>query len=360
MFPTSIEEVQNRIDNIDPEKYARTRNYLDGSVTKLSPYISRGVISTSQVLHSVFSKGYDKWKLEKFVQELAWREFFQRTWQQKGDAIFQDIKEPVKAFQQTGIPEAVINGETGIHAIDRSIKDLYDTGYMHNHCRMYVASLTCNIAGTHWKHPAQWMYYHLLDGDLASNMLSWQWVAGTFSRKLYFCNQENINRYTKSVQHNTYLDRSYEEISEMEVPDSLLSITENKFETHLPSTPLPVIDKTLPTLIYNSYNLDPKWHKGENANRILLLEPNHYKKFPVSNKVMDFILELAKEIDNIQVYCGNFEELGIEEVIFKEHPLNQHLKGKMESREWLFPEPDYELGSFFSFWKKSEKYWKRF
>jgi deoxyribodipyrimidine photo-lyase len=360
MFPTSIEEIRKRIDCIDPENYARTRNFIDGSVTYLSPYISRGVISTSQVLHSVFSKGYDKWKLEKFVQELAWREFFQRTWQQKGDAILKDIKEPVRPFKQTGIPEAVINAETGIHAIDQSIKDLYETGYMHNHCRMYVASLTCNIARTHWKEPAEWMYYHLLDGDLASNMLSWQWVSGTFSKKLYFCNQENINRYTKSSQQNTYLDKSYDEISEMDVPDSLLCINEKEFNTILPSTPLPVIDKNLPTLIYNNYNLDPIWHKGENANRILLLEPDHFKRFPVSSKVLNFILELAKDIEEIQVYSGNFEELGLEDVIFKEHPLNGHYKGKAESREWLFPEPDYELGSFFSFWKKSEKIWKRF
>lgn len=360
MFPTQVEEIKKRIDTIDPEIYARTRNYIDGSVTYLSPYISRGVISTSQVLHSVFSRGYNKWKLEKFVQELAWREFFQRTWQQKGDAIFQDIHEPLRKFERSGIPEAVIHANTGIHAIDQSIKDLYETGYMHNHCRMYVAALTCNIARIHWANPAGWMYYHLLDGDLASNMLSWQWVSGTFSKKLYFCNQENINRYTKTNQQNTYLDKSYEEISEMEIPLSLSGITENLFESHLPSTPHPVIDKTLPTLVYNSYNLDPMWHKGERANRILILEPDHFKRFPVSNKVLNFILELAKQIENIQVYFGKFEELGIEEVIFKEHPLNQHYRGKAESREWLFPEPDYELGSFFSFWKKSEKYWKKF
>ncbi|MGZ5254182.1 MAG: FAD-binding domain-containing protein [Flavitalea sp.] len=360
MFPTKSEDIQKKINAIDPEKYARTRNYLDGSVTYLSPYISRGVISTNQVLHSVLSNGYDKWKMEKFVQELAWREFFQRTWQQKGDKIFQDIKEPVREFKQSGIPIAISNATTGIHAVDRCINDLYENGYMHNHCRMYVASITCNIARTHWEHPAKWLYYHLFDGDLASNMLSWQWVAGTFSKKLYFCNQENINRYTRTSQQDTYLDKSYEEISEMKVPDTLLEVTEERFEIYLPSTPFPVIDENLPTLIYNSYNLDPIWHKGEKANRVLLLEPNHFSRFPISEKVLNFILNLAKEIEGIQLYCGRFEDLKMNDVIFKEHPLNGHYKGKAESRDWLFPEPDFELNSFFSFWKKSEKYWKRF
>ncbi len=360
MFPTQYPEVLKRIESIDPIKYAKTRNYLDGSVTMLSPYISRGVISTKQVLESVLTKGYKKYEIEKFVQELAWREFFQRNWQQKGDAIFSDIYEPVRKFKRSGLPVSIQNASTGIKAIDKSILELYETGYMHNHCRMYVASITCNVASVHWKQPSAWMYYHLYDGDLASNTLSWQWTAGTFSRKLYFSNQENINRYTKSEQSGTFLDKSYEELESTEIPDSLSSITENVLLTELPETPLPVIDRNLPTLVYNSYNLDPCWHKGEKANRILLLEPDHFNKFPVSRKVLRFIWDLAREIEGIQLYCGKLDDLHTGKMIYKEHPLNAHYKGIAEQRDWLFPAPDSELTSFFAFWKKSEKYWKRF
>ena len=79
------------------------------------------------------------------------------------------------------MPKAVVEANTTIDAIDEAINELYQNGYMHNHMRMYLASLCCNIAKCHWKHPAKWMYFYLLDGDLASNTLSWQWVAGSNS-----------------------------------------------------------------------------------------------------------------------------------------------------------------------------------
>ncbi|MEO5685193.1 MAG: FAD-binding domain-containing protein [Chitinophagaceae bacterium] len=68
----------------------------------------------------------------------------------------------------------IAGAKTGITAIDEQITLLYETGYMHNPVRMYLAGITCNIGKAHWLQPARWMYYHLLDGDLASNSLSWQ------------------------------------------------------------------------------------------------------------------------------------------------------------------------------------------
>lgn len=69
------------MDNVNPVQYAKTRNFIDGAVTYLSPYISRGVISVKQVMETVFQKGYKSYQIEKFLQELAWREYFQRVWQ---------------------------------------------------------------------------------------------------------------------------------------------------------------------------------------------------------------------------------------------------------------------------------------
>mgnify|MGYP006195700273 CR=1 FL=1 len=68
---------------------------------------------------------------------------------------------------------------------------------------MYLAAMVCNNAKSHWLTPARWMYYHLLDGDLASNALSWQWVAGTFSHKKYIANQQNINKYLFNEHYKT-------------------------------------------------------------------------------------------------------------------------------------------------------------
>ena len=86
---------------------------------------------------------------------------------------------------------------------------------MHNHLRMYVASIVCNVAQSHWINPARWMYYYLLDADWASNSLSWQWVAGSNSNKKYFANQDNINKYCLTTQKGTFLDLDYQKISKI-------------------------------------------------------------------------------------------------------------------------------------------------
>ena len=92
----------------------------------------------------------------------------------------------------TNIPYEIKHAETGISAIDKIISSLYKTGYIHNHARLWLASFMVHIYKISWKSGASWMYSHLLDGDLASNFLSWQWVAGTFSSKPYLFNSANM------------------------------------------------------------------------------------------------------------------------------------------------------------------------
>lgn len=359
-FPTNYASIIERIEQIDAKQYERTRNFINGAVTYLSPYIARGVIQLPQIKEIVVAK-YGRYVSEKLVQELAWREFFQRVWQHQQEAIFTDLKQTQIKVAHQSMPSNIEAANTGILAIDQAIKNLYSTGYMHNHARMYTAMLTCNVAQAHWLTPAKWMYYHLLDGDLASNMLSWQWVAGSFSSKKYYANQENINKYTGSQQYNTLLDHSYEALTNNDIPADLLGFHELNLRTELPSTPTPKIDPSLPTLVYNSYNLDPNWNKELNANRILLLEPAHFDKYPVSNKVIDFIIALAQEnINGIQLFTESFDSLYTitTNIIYKEHPLSNHYKGKMESRSWLFDQVHQYYGSFFSYWKKCERFYQ--
>lgn len=361
-FPTNYEAIIERIERINPNKYAKSRNFITGAVTYLSPYIARGVISLPQVKAIVTSK-FKFYESEKLLQELAWREYFQRQWQFHGDKLFIDVKQLQLNVAHYKVPEAIVQAKTTIDGIDTAIENLYETGYMHNHCRMYIAMLTCNISQAHWLQPAKWLYYHLLDGDLASNHFSWQWVAGSFSSKKYFANQENISRYTNSNQKNGYLATSYEEIATMPIPAVLEPIVDLNLQTNL-QEPTPIhLDATLPLLVYNSYNLDANWHKDEAANKVLLLEPSHFKAYPVSDKVLDFILQLAKEnIPNIQVFVGEFEELKVQfatessaSIYYKEHPTTQHYQGIEDNRDWLCPTVTGYFPSFFAYWKKAEK-----
>ena len=362
-FPTDYNAIQNRVDSIDPIAYSRTRNYLNGAVSYLSPYISRGVISTRQVFNSLFDKGFSIEQSQKLIQELAWREYFQRVWQQLEEDMFDDIRRKYTGVTNRKMPASVLQAKTGIESIDKGIRDLYETGYMHNHLRMYVASIICNIARSYWDEPSRWMYYHLLDGDIASNICSWQWVTGSFSGKQYFANQENINKYTGSRQQGTFLDRPYEDLPGINIPEELSNYSLPVLKTTLPEKKLPVLDKNLPLIIYTNYNLDPAWRKDTEANRILLLEPSHFKQFPVSEKVLDFILQLANNIEGIQVFAGEINELpGLQEfpaIYTKEHPAYKHLPGIKDERDWLFPEVKGFHHSFFSYWKKCEQQLKR-
>ncbi len=357
MFTLKYESILEKIQLIDPIRYSYNRNYLNGAVTRLSPYISRGVISTRQIYEGLIDKGYEPVRIEKFIQELAWRDYWQQLWVVKRTGIDDDIKSPQPLVVNSEMPENILNHCTGITAIDKGIKELYATGYIHNHLRMYVASLVCNIAKCNWKLAAKWMYFHLLDGDWASNALSWQWVCGTNSKKLYYANQENINTYCNTSQKNTFLDIPYENIHTLEIPEVLKAVSTPFLTSNLPESDPTEFDQTLPSLIYNFYNLDPLWRNDLLSNKILLLEPSLFKKYPVSKKSIEFCIKLGKaNIKDLKVFVGEFADLKARvnrKIYFKEHPINNY-EGQEDPRSWLTSVKG-EYNSFFSFWKKCKR-----
>lgn len=358
------EEILENLNAIDPVKYGKTRNYLDGAVTELSPYISRGVISTKIIVTSLFKRGYKFNELEPILKQLLWRDYFQRVWIHLKEDINKDIKSLQIDVESALMPKLIIDANTHITAIDDSINFLYTKGYMHNHARLYVASLCCNMAKCHWYVPAKWMYYHLLDADWASNALSWQWVAGTFSSKKYFANQENINKYSKFEQKNTILDKSYDELANIGKVAVLNNYDTPNLDCQLPETQPLSLDYNLPIYLYNFYNLDPVWDNTADANRVLLLEPEFFKQYPVSSYTIDFILQLSKQIKGIQLFVGSFNELYMMNknatFHFKEHPTNSHYKGIEHSRDWICEDINEYCPSFFNYWKKCLKQLKQY
>lgn len=353
-FPTNLSAVYERIDQFDPELYARTRNFVNGGVSYLSPYLSRGFITVPQVVQRLKDRGIGLEQAEKFIQELAWREFYTRTWFQKGDGIFEDIRHPQEGVLYSGMPAAVLEANTGIKALDSHFGAFFESGYLHNHLRMYLAAITCNVGKYHWQAPASWLYYHLLDGDLASNALSWQWCAGTFSNKLYYANQENINRYTGSQQTGTFLDVDYEDLPSQPIPEHLCRSVEAELAFTPPVTKPLDLQEGIPTFIYTHYTLDPTFHEGEESNRILVLEPSHFAKHPMAPKTMQFIYDLAENIPGIQIYYGEYASLNLKGV-FRDHPINAHFQGTREVHPTLAPGLQGEFNSFFSFWNKLSK-----
>lgn len=185
---------------IEPVRYAATRNDLNGAVTRLSPYLRHGVLSLAEVRDAALARVESPHLASKLVQELAWREYWRRVYGEIGAAVWRD-REPLKTGWRStryspDLPEEIERGETGLACMDAFARDLRETGYLHNHARMWVAAWVVHWRGVRWQAGARWFLRHLLDGDPASNNLSWQWVASTFSTKPYIFNRENLARYT--------------------------------------------------------------------------------------------------------------------------------------------------------------------
>lgn len=216
VFHASRQAALKQLGAIKPDRYDKTHHYLNGEVTFLSPWITHGFLSVREcvkAIHDQYGVGFDS----PLVFEFAWREFFKHVHQELGDAIFRDIQTAVWQGQYAEeMPHDILSGQTGVEPIDSGIRQLYETGYLHNHLRLWIASYVVHMRKVHWKTGADWMYAHLLDGDLASNHLSWQWVAGTFSTKPYVFNADNVKKYAGWLCcPNTVIDKSYEALEKI-------------------------------------------------------------------------------------------------------------------------------------------------
>ena len=194
---------EKALQTVDAASYAKSRNFLTGAVTRLSPYIRYGVLSLAEIRDKVMNRVQHQDEATKLINELGWRDYWQRLYAKLGDDIWKDT-EPYKTgystqdYAQT-LPDDIASGTTGLVCIDSFSRDLRSTGYLHNHGRMWIAAYMVHWRRIRWQVGASWFLTHLLDGDPASNNMSWQWVASTFSHKPYFFNRENLERYTEGV-----------------------------------------------------------------------------------------------------------------------------------------------------------------
>jgi deoxyribodipyrimidine photo-lyase len=351
-------EILAIIDAIDVEKYEQTRNHLTGAVSRLSPYITRGCITLPGVRDRLCAR-VSAHSARKFIQELMWREYFQRVWWQRGDQIFSDLKprDPSAWRHHEGV-EALLAGTTGVEVIDAGIRKLYETGYLHNHLRMWIAGLSANLARAHWYPMSRWMYYHLLDGDLASNTLSWQWVAGTLTGKPYdFC-QALINGCSLSRQRGTFLDVPREDFLTMAPPEVLLRTT--------PLSLTPPVRESRPLSsvrgqtvgLYHPFHLSPTWRPAL-ERQILVLEPAHFERFPVSPRVLSFICDQAKALlPRCEIHWGpvtSIQDLSLATAVWTQaHPTVTHFPGQHDPVSWLCPEVTATFPSFSAFWRVCE------
>lgn len=185
-------------------EYDKLRNFDYGignpckQVSGLSPYISAGVISEPYVLKKIFKKIK---KNNKFVDEVLWRTYW-KGWLETRSCVWEKYQEELFHIKEKELYShkdfiAALKGETNIVPFDDWLRQLLETGYLHNHVRMWFASIWIHYLGIPWQLGAELFLNNLLDADPAVNTLSWRWVAGlqTFGKK-YIATENNINKYT--------------------------------------------------------------------------------------------------------------------------------------------------------------------
>ncbi len=170
------------------------------NVSALSPYIRHRLIAEEEVLQAVLAK-HSMQAAEKFIQEIFWRSYFKGHLETR-PAIWTNYCRDLKSIKlQGGMQkafEAAIEGRTGFECFDAWVNELKEFGYLHNHTRMWFASIWIFTLRLPWQLGSDFMFRHLLDGDPASNTLSWRWVAGLHTKgKTYLARADNIETYTQ-------------------------------------------------------------------------------------------------------------------------------------------------------------------
>ena len=186
--------------------YSSKRNFDFGptnrsNISTLSPFIRKRILHEIEVIKHCLNK-YPYQKIEKFIQEVFWRVYW-KGWLEGRPIVWTNYKKSLKKINESdlGIKNEkyiqAINGKTGIECFDEWVNDLKKDGYLHNHSRMWFASIWIHTLELQWELGADFFLKHLLDGDPASNTLSWRWVAGIHTKgKMYLADENNIKKFT--------------------------------------------------------------------------------------------------------------------------------------------------------------------
>ena len=218
-FDASRAAALNKLNNFVEEnlaEYSKLRNFDFGpekrtNVSCLSPYITHGVINEREIIEKSLSK-FSFSKNEKFIQEVLWRTYW-KGWLELRPNVWTDylielnkIKEDFKDKQNYN---NAIEGKTNIECFNYWVNELKENNYLHNHTRMWFASIWIFTLELPWQLGAEFFMQHLYDGDAASNTLGWRWVAGVQTQgKHYLASEWNIKKFTNNRFNNIKLNEN--------------------------------------------------------------------------------------------------------------------------------------------------------
>ena len=220
-FEISREGALKQLDafiNSELANYSFKRNFDLGpkdksNVSCLSPYISHRLITEYEVAKTVLAK-FPYQKVDKYIQEIFWRVYW-KGWLELRPQVWTDFIEDLKGLKEDDNYKKAINGETQIECFNDWVKELKENNYLHNHTRMWFASIWIFTLNLPWQKGAEFFMKHLYDGDAASNTLSWRWVAGLQTKgKHYVAQSWNISKFTNNKYKNVKLNENASPITD--------------------------------------------------------------------------------------------------------------------------------------------------
>ena len=282
-FKTSRKEALEVLENyVEKEitNYNSKRNFDFGplnreNVSCLSPYITHRLITEYEVTKKVLSK-HPHQKVEKYIQEIFWRVYW-KGWLELRPKVWSDFIEDLKTIEENENYQKAINAQTDIQCFNDWVQELKENNYLHNHTRMWFASIWIFTLNLPWQKGAEFFMKHLLDGDAASNTLSWRWVAGLQTKgKHYVAQAWNISKFT----NNKY--------QKVELNENALPLTDTR-EYKLKAPEISKEDIGSDTLLFfeNDLNIESlKLKKYQNIFCIFL--SNEKRKIKLDEKVINF------------------------------------------------------------------------
>ena len=281
----ALDVMERYIEN-NISDYTAKRNFDFGpqnrkNISCLSPYITHRLISEYEVAKKTLSK-YPYQKVEKFIQEIFWRVYW-KGWLELRPKVWTDFVEDTKNIENTNEYEKAINGETNIDCFNDWVKELKENNYLHNHTRMWFASIWIFTLKLPWQKGAEFFLRELYDGDAASNTLSWRWVAGIQTKgKNYIAQNWNINKFTNNKYKDLKLNENPQPIiDQRDYKVSPLSISNNETAS----------DK----LVFFENELDFQFFNIDNYKKVYcILLANDERQVKLGSKVLDYKKNLIK------------------------------------------------------------------
>tara|TARA_B100001029_G_C15028349_1_gene435161 strand:+ start:376 stop:1521 length:1146 start_codon:yes stop_codon:yes gene_type:complete len=281
------------IDN-NLNEYSKLRNFDFGpnkrsNISCISPYVTHGVINEIEIIKKSLKK-YSFVKNEKFIQEVLWRVYWKGWLELRPDvwANFKySLKKLKKEYENNNKYIEAINAKTNIDVFNSWVNELKNFNYLHNHTRMWFASIWIFSLKLPWQLGAEFFLQHLYDGDAASNTLGWRWVAGVQTKgKHYIATEWNIKKFTNNRFNNIKLNENAPPVNE----DKFYKIISKNFNNLLPTD-----DRAL-IVFDNNLSFETSDFVNQKFDKILLVSnDNKNRQIILSEKLIEFKNALIKD-----------------------------------------------------------------